>query len=165
MLTVLGKEKEYEFISEEGSVNLNGENIQVDIKELEKASYQIIRDHKNYQLEVVNADYAKKVFEIRVNGQLYTLSLRDRFDALLKELGMDNLAEEVNEDIKAPMPGLVLAINAAAGNSVSKGDTVLVLEAMKMENSIKASFDGVVSNILVKVGQTVDKNQIMIEFE
>ncbi len=77
---------------------------------------------------------------------------------------MDNLnANKINE-IKAPMPGLVLDIRVAEGDAVKKGDTILVLEAMKMENSIKSPTDGLVKKISVKKGLAVEKNQVLINF-
>jgi biotin carboxyl carrier protein len=62
------------------------------------------------------------------------------------------------------MPGLVLSVLVSAGQEVKKGDKLLVLEAMKMENIIKAGGDGVVAQIMVNQGQAVDKNQTLIEF-
>ena len=72
-------------------------------------------------------------------------------------------AGKVNE-LKAPMPGLVLEINVKPGDELQKGDRVLVLEAMKMENVIKAPADATVASIEVEKGKTVDKNQVMIRF-
>jgi biotin carboxyl carrier protein len=80
-------------------------------------------------------------------------------------MGLDKMTNAGASQIKAPMPGLVLDVAVNVGDTVAKGDKVLVLEAMKMENIIKASGDGTVARILVDKGQTVDKNQILIEFE
>jgi biotin carboxyl carrier protein len=73
------------------------------------------------------------------------------------------MGKKINE-IKAPMPGLVLRIPINEGDSVSKGEGLLVLEAMKMENIIKSPGDVVVSKILVKPGQAVEKNQLLVSF-
>jgi len=62
------------------------------------------------------------------------------------------------------MPGLILGISVTIGDTVSKGDTLLILEAMKMENSIKSPTDGVIKNIAVKKGETVEKNQVILNF-
>jgi biotin carboxyl carrier protein len=88
----------------------------------------------------------------------------DRFDALLKQLGMDKGAAGKVAEVKAPMPGLVLKIIAQAGTVVSKGDALLVLEAMKMENVIKSPTDGTIASIEVQQGKTVEKNQVMVRF-
>ena len=77
---------------------------------------------------------------------------------------MDNLAAAKVNEIKAPMPGLVLDIRVAEGDEVKKGDSILVLEAMKMENIIKSPTDGIIKKINVKKGIAVEKNQVLIHF-
>ena len=68
-------------------------------------------------------------------------------------------------NIKAPMPGLVIDIKVDVGQAVKEGDTIVVLEAMKMENNIKASADGIVKQILCDSSQAVEKNDTLIVFE
>lgn len=135
-----------------------------DIIEVKNGSFHIIKDFKSYTLEVIKADVAEKSFLVSVNGNKYQLDVKDKFDELLKSLGFDNLnAKKVNE-IKAPMPGLVLDVRVSAGDVVKKGDPVIVLEAMKMENIIKSPTDGTISKISVKKGVAVEKNQVLIHF-
>jgi biotin carboxyl carrier protein len=78
---------------------------------------------------------------------------------------MDKLMSTKNNNLKAPMPGLVLRINVAVGDLVKKGDVLLVLEAMKMENAIKADGEGKVKRIAVNTQQAVEKNTLLIEME
>jgi len=65
-------------------------------------------------------------------------------------------------ELTAPMPGQIRAVNVSGGEAVAKGQTLLVLEAMKMEIRIQAPMEGVVSSVLVKVGQTVEREQILV---
>jgi acetyl/propionyl-CoA carboxylase alpha subunit len=91
--------------------------------------------------------------------------ISDRYDELLRSLGMDKaMGAKVNE-LKAPMPGLVLDIRVTEGQSVAKGEAVIVLEAMKMENILKAPADVVVKKIVAKKGNAVEKNQVLVTFE
>jgi biotin carboxyl carrier protein len=76
----------------------------------------------------------------------------------------NGLAAKVKE-VKAPMPGLVLDIRVVPGQMVQKGDVLLILEAMKMENAIKSATDGVVKQVKAIKGQSVEKNQLMIVFD
>jgi biotin carboxyl carrier protein len=92
------------------------------------------------------------------------VNLKEPLDDLLQSMGLDKLATAKVSSVKAPMPGLVLSVLVSAGQEVKKGDKLLVLEAMKMENIIKAGGDGVVAQIMVNQGQAVDKNQTLIEF-
>ena len=144
--------------------DIDGKVFAWDVIEVKSGSFHIIKDNKSYTVEVVKADTAEKSFLVRVNGNNYQLNVKDKFDELLKSLGFDDLnAKKVNE-IKAPMPGLVLDVRVAEGDTVKKGDPILVLEAMKMENIIKSPTDGTVKKINVKKGIAVEKNQVLINF-
>ncbi len=95
---------------------------------------------------------------------LVDLQIKDRFDLLLDKLGMSNTtASKVNE-LKAPMPGLIVDIRVEPGHLVQKGDPLLVLEAMKMENILKAPGNGVVGAIKVGLRDNVTKGQVLIQF-
>ena len=115
--------------------------------------------------DVVESNTAEKTFVIRINNNNYSLQLKDQYDELLQSLGMDSLNNQKESEIKAPMPGRVLDIMLSAGSSVVKGDGVLVLEAMKMENVIKSPTDGVIKKIAVIKDQAVEKNEVLVEFE
>ena len=77
---------------------------------------------------------------------------------------MNNNNASLVKDIKAPMPGLILDLKVKPGDEVKKGDVVLILEAMKMENIIKAPGDGLVKAVKVNLKQSVEKNQVLIQF-
>lgn len=106
-----------------------------------------------------------KLLDVFLNGKHYPVQIKDRTDLLLEEMGMDISVESAATDLKAPMPGLVLNILVAAGDAVSKGDPLLILEAMKMENMIKATTDATIEEIHVSTGNTVEKDQLMITFK
>jgi biotin carboxyl carrier protein len=135
-----------------------------DLLKVKDDSYHVIKGDKSYNIEVVKADFVEKSFTLKINGNKYTTVVRDRFDELLKKLGMEALGAKINE-IKAPMPGLVLDIIVSAGTEVKKGDPVIVLEAMKMENILKSPADGIVKKVNVEVRQAVEKNQVLLVFE
>jgi biotin carboxyl carrier protein len=83
---------------------------------------------------------------------------------LLEKLGMNNAASGKVNNIKAPMPGLIIELKVKTGDTVKAGDQLLILEAMKMENILKSPGEGVVKSVKVKKGDTVEKNQVLIEF-
>lgn len=142
--------------------SLNGSAFKWDVSKLSDTMYHVVRDHQSYNIEVLTAVDGKR--QLKVNGQLYDTETIDKFEALLKQLGMEKKgAGKVNE-LKAPMPGLVLSIDVKVGDELKKGDRILVLEAMKMENVIKAPADVTVASVEVERGKTVEKNQVMIRF-
>ncbi len=147
------------------NISLNGAQQSWDLVELKPNLYHIIKDAQSFIAEVVKADYEAKQFTLKINGQTFVLEAQDRFDLLLKELGLDKAASVKVSDVKAPMPGLLVSIKVEEGAEVKKGDTLVILEAMKMENALKSPIDGKIKAIKVKAGQNVDKNQVILQFE
>lgn len=133
--------------------------------QVKNGEFHIIQNNKSYTAIVIDANYTDKTFVIRVNNNEYNIQVQDKFDMLLQQLGMSNLKNKKVNNIKAPMPGLVLRIEKNIGDTIKKGESVLILEAMKMENMIKSPADAVIKNIQVNQGQAVEKNQILIELE
>ena len=80
-------------------------------------------------------------------------------------MGYKLSSENATNEVKAPMPGIILEMKAQPGDKVNKGDTLLILEAMKMENAILSPKDGVVKSVWSETGDTVDKNKLLVELE
>ena len=106
----------------------------------------------------------EKKLVVKINNTPYSLDIKDKYDDLLHSLGLDSLASKKVNDIKAPMPGMVLNILVTEGQEVKKGDGLIVLEAMKMENILKSPTDGVIKKIAITKGVAVEKNQLLIQF-
>ena len=159
------REFKIEISADTNSGILNGKEFNWDIIKVKKNTYHIIKENKSYNLEVLIINPEEKSFFIKVNGIKYKFNAKDKYDELLHSLGMDNSGSIKVADLKAPMPGLVLEVSVEGGQQVNKGDTLLILEAMKMENVIKSPTDGVIKSISVKKGETVDKNQLILNFE
>ena len=162
--TINHKEFELEVLSET-RVELNSQIKELDVISQSKNKKHAIIDNKSYSIEYVSFDTEKKITTIKVNNNTYQVSLKDKYDLLLKELGMSNMATKVVKEIKAPMPGLVVSIEVKIGQEIKAGDSVIILEAMKMENVLKSPVDGVIKNIKALEATTVDKNAVLIEFE
>jgi biotin carboxyl carrier protein len=150
---------------------LNGPNsgdsdaVQWDLVDLGRGSFHVLRNHGSYEIELIAHDPETKRFVLSVNNSVYELDVKDRYDELLDQLGMKGKAAGVVSEMKAPMPGLVLDIVVEVGQQVAKGDPVIVLEAMKMENVLKAPADLIVSKIEVTQGNPVEKNQVLLRFD
>jgi biotin carboxyl carrier protein len=93
------------------------------------------------------------------------VQIQEELDLLLEKMGFGKSATKKVKEVKAPMPGLVLTISAEPGQELKEGDKLLVLEAMKMENSILMPGDGKIKALRVKPGQPVEKGQILMELE
>ncbi len=139
-------------------------NIKLDIIKVKDGSFHLIKNDKSYSVEVVKSDTAEKTFILKVNGTKYECLLKDKYDELLHSLGFDTTAVKKINNVKAPMPGMVLSILVEDGHEVKKGDALIILEAMKMENILKAPVDAKIKKIIIKKGTAVEKNQVLIEF-
>jgi acetyl/propionyl-CoA carboxylase alpha subunit len=137
----------------------------MDVMEEGSYTFHVLHNGKSFNTTLLAVDYFAKTFTIKVNGRNYSVKLDDQFDQLVHELGLEAVYSNKLKDVKAPMPGLVLNINVEQGQEIKKGDTLLILEAMKMENIIKSEGEGIIKAIHVKKGIAVDKGQLLIEME
>ena len=159
----LNKSTEYTLQREGNQLLLNDQPAAYDLKEIKPGSYHLLYKGQSFEIEVLQSSIAEKKHQFTINGKKVEAELSDKFDALLKELGMDAGSAQKVGDLKAPMPGLVVDIPVKEGDVVKKGDTLVILEAMKMENALKAVGDAVVKKINVKKGQAVEKNTLLVQ--
>lgn len=137
----------------------------LDIKEVDRHEFHLLKDNKAYNIQVISADYLKKELTISINGNNYDVKIEDQYDQMVKKMGLlSNNLQKLN-NIKAPMPGLIVDIVVAVGEKIEEGTPLLVLSAMKMENIILSHGEGVVKSIEVNKGDAVEKSQIIIEME
>jgi biotin carboxyl carrier protein len=136
-----------------------------DIVSIGKNRYHILWNSRSYTVELIEAVPTDKTFRFIINGQLFETTVKDRFDLLLEGLGMQASVSRKINNLKAPMPGMIQSVAVAAEQEVQKGDTLLVLVAMKMENVIKSPGSGIVKTIKITPGEIVEKNQVLIEFQ
>jgi len=143
---------------------VNQKRLNWDIQFLDDNKVHLIKGSRSIEAELVAIDPGTKSLLIRLGYKTATLQLKDRFDILLEKMGLASSGSGNLKEIKAPMPGLILDLKVKPGDVVKKGDVILILEAMKMENIIKSTGDGVVRDVKVSLKQSVEKNQILIQF-
>lgn len=160
----VGEELVFDINPLEDKILVNGQPVEWDMQRTGDNHYHVLVGVKSYDIVVSEIDQKNKQYTIVVNGLSYPVKVGDELDVLLQKMGMGNEVSDAMGDVKAPMPGLVIDILVKEGDIISKGDSLIVLEAMKMENVIKASGNGTVKAVLVKKRDTVDKNQLLIAF-
>ena len=159
------KEQTVDIAIEGEKVFLNGELVDLDLANISPDKYHVLKNNQSYNLQVLEADLVQKTFKIQVNDQIFHLNLEDSLDQQLRDMGMSKAQSDKVDKVHAPMPGLVLKILVKPGQEVKKGDSLIILEAMKMENIIKSTGNGIVKNILIHEKDAVEKNQVLIEME
>ena len=141
------------------------ESTSVDAVAVTPSKFHILKNNQAYTAEIVATDFLAKTYTVMVNGNSYTVAIATPLDLLIKEMGfLVGNSRQVNE-IKAPMPGLILEMSVVVGQEVQENDCLLILEAMKMENSFLSPRSGIIKSITAKKGDAVEKGQLLIEFE
>lgn len=138
---------------------------QLDAIVTSSSALHILHHRKPFLATITEANFLKKTYTVEVNQNSYTVEIANELDILIKEMGFEVGKTKLINAIKAPMPGLILEINVAVGQEVLEGDNLLILEAMKMENSFSSPRDGIIKSIAISKGDSVDKGQLLIEFE
>ncbi len=141
----------------------NSDADQLDLLKLTQSQFHVINNNESFDIKLKKSDFYNKEYVIKVNANSYTVNISNQLDQLITEMGFSLGTAKKANDIKAPMPGLILSINVKEGQQVNEGDTLLILEAMKMENTISAPKDGIIKCIAVKSGATVEKGELIIE--
>lgn len=156
--TVNNKQFEIEILAD-GSITVDGKKREVDFRALGPSMYSILAENVSHELTI---EQREDEIEVLMRGRLYSNRVLDE-RALLMAQRSGTLGGESGEvNIKSPMPGLIVAVKVETGQEVKAGDTVIILESMKMQNELKASRDGVVGSVNVQAGQTVEQNKVLV---
>lgn len=156
-MTIINNQQFEIEILADGTLSVNGKKHNVDFLSLDDQLYSLIQDSKSYELAI---NENEGTYEILVEGRLYEGQVLDE-RALLMANRRGGLKVGSGE-LHSPMPGLLVEVTVKVGDVVNEGDTVAVLESMKMQNELKAPRSGAVVAVNVSAGQTVDKNALLI---
>jgi biotin carboxyl carrier protein len=151
----VNKSREYEFKSSDLE--------KLNLLKRSQSKFHVIKKNKSFDVELEKADFNKREYVINVNSNSYTIKISNEIDQLIKEMGFTVGSSIKANSIKAPMPGIILSVNVEENQAVKEGETLLILEAMKMENAITAPKDGIIKSIYAKSGETAEKGELLIE--
>lgn len=129
-----------------------------------KEKIHILHNRQSFSAELLSEDFLQRNYTVKVNGNSYKINIETPLDQLIKEMGLSLGNTSVEDEVLAPMPGIILEVNVAEGDEVKQGDYLCVLEAMKMENALTAPRDGMIKSVKIAKGETVDKGTLLIEF-
>lgn len=154
---------ELQFHEEQQSVTIGEKKLSYRFHRQPNGRFLLRAGTKLYKVD--NVSYQKHTVEFTLNGQWCSVKVRDEQDLLLDKLGFKTSAELGEGQLNAPMPGKILEIMVSEGDSVEMGDSVAILEAMKMENELKAPISGTISQISAAEGDSLEKNALILEIE
>lgn len=125
--------------------------------------FHVLENGKSYQINHMEQSNGAKSQVLQINNLNINATILNPLDQQVESMGLSNIDDQKSKNIYAPMPGLILDINCEEGEEIEEGKSLLILEAMKMENVIKAEGSGTIHKIYKTVGETVEKGQLIIE--
>jgi biotin carboxyl carrier protein len=157
--TIDNKEFEIEVIDER-HVRIGDRLLQVDFETVSgQPVFSLILNGKSYESFIYQND---EDWEVLIRGRQYQVKIEDEREKRLKAAAGAGVAEGGEFHLKAPMPGLVVAVLINEGQEVKKGQVMLILESMKMQNELKAPRDGTMGRVRVKAGESVEQKQTLL---
>ncbi|MFT3894888.1 MAG: biotin/lipoyl-binding protein [Anaerolineales bacterium] len=157
--TVEGKQYTVEVIDEK-HVSVNGKTYEVDFESVSgQPVYSLILDGKSHESYIARGD---DNWQVLLRGRLYPVTVEDEREKRLRAAAGGGVAEGGEFTLKAPMPGLVVSVPVSEGQEIKRGQVILILKSMKMQNELKAPRDGVIQRIKVKAGESVEQKQTLL---
>ena len=160
--SVDGKDYIVEIIDEK-HISVNGKTYEVDFESVSgQPVYSLIVDGRSHESYVQPGE---DNWQVLLRGRLYPVTVEDEREKRLRAAAGGGVAESGEFHLKAPMPGLVVTVPVVEGQAVKKGQVLLILESMKMQNELKSPRDGTVSRIRVKAGESVEQRQTLLSVQ
>jgi pyruvate carboxylase subunit B len=144
-------------------VNVDGKDLPVEFVALEPGRYMLRVNNRSYEIVARTAPDPDGHRMLHVNGRPVTLRMDDATSLLIRSLEGDKASKVHSALVKAPMPGRIARVLVSEGELIEAGQGVCILEAMKMENEIKAAVTGIVKSVRVREGDAVEKNALLLE--
>jgi biotin carboxyl carrier protein len=147
-------------IDHEGQITVDGQPYAVDFQRIAEGGL-ISLLLNNHSLEAV-VEERDDAWEVLLHGELYTVRVLDERAYRLAKARVTTMAVTGDATIESPMPGLIIAVLVSEGQPVKKGDKLIILESMKMENELRSPRDGIVTHVYVQAGSATEKGQHLV---
>lgn len=147
-------------IIDEKHVSVDGKIYEIDFEAVfGQPVYSLIVDGRSHESYIYQGD---DNWQVLMRGRLYPVTVEDEREKRLRAAAGGGVAETGEFHLRAPMPGLVVTVPVAEGQAVKRGQVILILESMKMQNELKAPRDGTIGRIRVRPGETVEQKQTLL---
>src|SRR5512147_3089911 len=160
--SVEGKQFVVEIIDDK-HVSVDGKVYEIDFESVAgQPVYSLIVDGRSHESYIYQGD---DNWQVLMRGRLYPVEVEDEREQRLRAAAGGRVAETGEFHLRAPMPGLVVAIPVEEGQAIKRGQVLLILESMKMQNELKSPRDGTIGRVRVKVGETVEQKQALLSVQ
>lgn len=152
---------EYEIeINGEDEIIIDGEASEIDFRSVAgQQVYSLLINGRSYEALVRPSNEG---LEVLLQGQFFIVSVDDERELRLKQTSGPTVSEGGEFHLKSPMPGLIISVRVREGQQVTRGDRLIVLESMKMQNELKSPRDGTIRSLRIKAGDNVEQNQVLL---
>ena len=151
-------ERIIKFKNEDGFVEIEGNKVEYSV--LQAGAGRLVMKIGNNVKEIMYAEDRNTTI-LFSKGALTKFQVLDDHELILQSLTSEKSIHHDHTEVKAPMHGLVVNVLSKKGDHLSCGDTLMILEAMKMENEIRVPYDSEVAGVFAKVGDIVEKDQVI----
>lgn len=158
-VTTIGERQYTIEINRDDQITIDGVVYSIDLRAIDEATFSLLIDNASHEA-LVEANNGET--HVLLRGRLYAARVEDERASRLSRSAGGLHAGSGEVTMKSPMPGLIVSIAVSEGEAVKKGQTIVVLESMKMENELKAPRDGTIASIKVTLRQSVEQHQPLI---
>ncbi len=148
---------------EENKALINGKSNDYEHKFINEKELFVRFGNKNYLVSIDENE--EGILEVNLTSKIFKIICKSELDLQIEKMTNNKGVDKIKNEIKSPMPGIITKLNVSKGQKVVKGDVLLVLEAMKMENEIRALRECVIKDVQVVALSSVEKNQLLIVLE
>ncbi len=154
-------DQEFEIeINGEDEIIVNGDPFAIDFRSIAgQPVYSLLINGRSYEALVQPSEEG---LEVLLQGQLFLISVDDERQLRLRQTSGPQITDRGEFHLKSPMPGLIISVNVREGQEVSRGDRLITLESMKMQNELKSPTDGIIRSLRIKSGDNVEQNQVLL---
>ena len=165
LVKISGSEEPHEVDVVSDAVKVNGELVSGHVSEVEGTPVRMVTIRDEVHRVVVRRGAQRGDYTLWVDGYRFDAEALDERTSAIRELSRLSAAASGPAPLVAPMPGLIVRVNVNPGDKVAHGQGLVVMEAMKMENELRAQAAGTVKSVNVKAGTAVEKGSVLVEME
>ncbi|MFO7447439.1 MAG: biotin/lipoyl-containing protein [Ignavibacteriaceae bacterium] len=163
-IVTIGEEKKEVIFNQNSHISINGRLFEFELSPINNHTFLLKMNSKFLLVSAEKLNSEK--YSVYLNGKNIEVIVRSELqEKAIAILEQSQKGKTHKTEVKSPMPGMILKINKSAGDTVASGESVIILEAMKMENNIHSPAAGIIKNISVKEGNPVEKGAVLFSIE
>jgi pyruvate carboxylase subunit B len=158
-------DEDHEILLDAAGVHVDGEDVAAQVMPVDGTPERMVTIGDEVHRVVVRPGATRGAYTLWLDGWRFEVEALDERTRAIRELSGASAGPSGPAPLKAPMPGLIVRVNVQVGDQVQAGQGIVVMEAMKMENELRATAAGKVKSVLATPGTAVEKGALLVELE